>query len=196
MINVGNAVEQGLVTNLAQPEGNLTGVSRMGPELSQKYLELLNEALPQLSRVAVLWCPEYAGIPPQWSAAQVAARTLGIQLQSLEVWGPDDIEAALEAATRNSAQALVVFDCALFGPLPTLQRIIDLTAKHRLPAIYQLRRYVEAGGLIAYGVRAPDLSRRVATLVDKILKGAKPSDLPVEQPMTFELVLNRASREG
>jgi putative ABC transport system substrate-binding protein len=121
---------------------------------------------------------------------QVAAAVLGIQLQSLEVWGPDDVEAAVEAATKNSAQALVVFDCALFAPLPTLQRIIDLTAKHRLSAIYQQRRYVEAGGLMAYGASRPDLWRRVAALVDKILKGAKPADLPVEQPMTFELVIN------
>jgi putative ABC transport system substrate-binding protein len=190
VINVGNAVEQGLVTNLARPEGNITGVSRMSPELSQKYLELLNEAIPQLSYVAVLWCPEYAGNPPQWSETQVVAHTLGIQLQSLEVWDPDDIDAALEAATSNSAQALIVFDCALFDPSPTLQRIIGLAAKHRLPAIFWQRRCVEVGGLMSYGPSMPDLARRTATYVDKILKGAQPADLPVEQPMKFELIIN------
>jgi putative ABC transport system substrate-binding protein len=188
VVQVGNAIEQGLVTNLARPEGNITGVRMMTPDLSQKRLELLKEAVPELSRVAVLWCPEYAGNPALRNPLQAAAHALGVELQSLEARGPDDLEAGFKAAIRHSAQALVVFECTLFAPWR--QRIVEFAAESRLPAMYGLRTFVEAGGLMAYAANWREAGWRLAAYVDKILKGTKPADLPIEQPTTFELVIN------
>jgi putative tryptophan/tyrosine transport system substrate-binding protein len=189
VMSVGDALEQGLVPSLARPGGNLTGISSMAVELSQQRLELLRELFPQLVRVAVLWCPDLAGNPLQWREIQAGAGRLSLQLQSLEVRRPDDIEPALEAAARDGTEALFVADCALLNPTH-VQRIVTLAARHRLPAIYTSKSYVVAGGLMSYGSDINELFRRAATYVDKILKGAKPADLPVEQPTKFELVIN------
>jgi putative ABC transport system substrate-binding protein len=182
---VGDALEQELVTNLARPGGNITGFTNISPDLSGKRLELLHEAVPQMSRVAVLWCPDLAGNPPQWSATQVAAQRLGVQLQSLEVRGAADIESALAVATTDRTDAIVVFDCGHF-----FTRTADLATKLPLPVMYPRRLYVEAGGLMSYGPNNAKIGRSVAVYVDKILKGAHPADLPVQQPMQFELVIN------
>jgi len=183
---VGNALEQGLVPSLARPGGNITGISVMAPEVSQRRLELLREVLPQIVRVAVLWCPDLAGNPLQWREIQVGASRLSLQLHSLEVRSPDDLEPAFEAAARDGAEALLVVDCALFPP----QRIVALAERHRLPAICPLKGYAVAGGLMAYGASHSYITQRLAVYVAKILQGAKPADLPVEQTMKFELVLN------
>jgi putative ABC transport system substrate-binding protein len=193
MAGSGDAVGQGLVESLAHPGGNITGLTAISPDLSQKGLELLKEAVPGLSRVAVLWCPVVAGHPNvanqlQWRETQVAAQVLGLHLQSLEVGSLDDFEALFEAAVSARADALVTFNCT-YTNLASLT-IVNLAAKHRLPSMYHLRPPVEAGGFIAYGPDFSDRYHRVAVYVDKILKGAKPADLPVEQPMKFELVLN------
>jgi len=185
---VGDALEQGLVPSLARPGGNLTGISAMPTELSQRRLEILREALPQIRRVAVLWCPDLAGNPPQWREIQSGAAKLGLQLQSLEVRSPDDFDPAFAAATRDGAEALFVAECALF--VPPRERLVALAGKHRLPAIYGGKGAVVAGGLMAYGASGSEIARRVAVYVDKILKGAKPADLPVEHAMKFELVIN------
>jgi ABC-type uncharacterized transport system substrate-binding protein len=185
VMTVGDALEQGLVTNLARPGGNITGFTTMSPDLSGKRLELLKEAVPSMGRVAALWCPDLAGNPPQWSATQVTAQGLGVQLQSLEVRGAANVEAALAAATTDRADAIVVFDCAYF-----YSRVADLATKLPMPAMYPMRSYVEAGGLMAYGPNNAEIGRQVAVYVDKILKGAKPGDLPVQQPTKFELVIN------
>jgi ABC-type uncharacterized transport system substrate-binding protein len=183
---VGDALEQGLVPSLARPGGNITGISYMTPELSQRRLEILKESLPQIGRVAVLWCPDLGGNPPQWREVQVGAGRLGLQLQSLEVRSPDDVEPAFAAATRHGAEALFVVSCALFQG----GRIVSLAGKHRLPAIYGDKGAVVAGGLMAYGASRIEIERRAAVYVTKILQGAKPANLPVEQAMKFELVIN------
>jgi putative ABC transport system substrate-binding protein len=192
VMSVGDALEQGLVPGLARPGGNVTGISFMAPETSQRRLELLREALPQLARVAVLWCPDLAGNPPQWREVQVSASRLGLQLQSLEVRSPDDFEPAFAAATRDGAEALFVANCALFPR----ERIVALAGKHRLPAIYPARSYMVAGGLMAYGANELERVQRVVVYVGKILQGAKPADLPVEQSMQFELVINLKTAEA
>jgi putative ABC transport system substrate-binding protein len=185
VMTVGDALEQGLVTNLARPGGNITGFTAISPDLSGKRLELLKEAVPSMVRVAALWCPDLAGNLPQWSTTQVTAQGLGVQLQSLEVRGAADVEAALAAATTDRADAIVVFDCAHF-----YLRVTDLATKLPMPAMYPMRSYVEAGGLMAYGPNNAEIGRQVAVYVDKILKGVKPGDLPVQQPTKFELVIN------
>ena len=185
MSGVGSALEQGLVTNLARPEGNITGFTDISPDLSGKRLELLKEVVPQLARVAVLWSPDLAGNPPQWRATQVAAQGLGVQLHSLEVRGAADVAAALAAATKDRADAVVVFSGAHLSA-----RRADVATTLALPAMYPDRGYVAAGGLMSYGPNNAELGRRIAVYVDKILKGAHPADLPVQQPTKFELVLN------
>jgi len=181
-------VGTGLVTNLARPGGNITGLSLLNPELSEKRLELLKEAVPGLSRVAILWHGGHPAAILAMQETEVAGRVLGVQLQSLEIRGPNDFERAFEAATREGAEALIVLASAFFGA--ERRRIVELVTKYRLPSMFPIRENVEAGGLMSYGASLPDLWRRAATYVDKILKGAKPADLPVEQAMTFELVLN------
>ena len=185
VVTVSSLLEQGLVTNLARPEGNITGFTDISPDLSGKRLELLKEVVPGMARVAVLWSPDLADNPPQWSATHVAAQGLGIQLQSLEVRGAADVAAALAAVTKDRADAVVVLNC---GHL--VARRADVATKLSLPAMYPDRPYVVAGGLMSYGPNNAEQGRRVAVYVDKILKGAKPADLPVQQPTKFELVLN------
>jgi putative ABC transport system substrate-binding protein len=188
-------VERGFVASLARPGGNITGLSHIGKDLAQKRLELLKAMAPGASLVAVLWTRSGGGANIiQWTETRDAAQMLGVQLQSLEVQDPDDIERVLEATSRERLDALIVVHS---GPV-TLRRaqIIDFAAKSRLPAIYGFREYVEAGGLIAYGPNLPDMYRRAAYYVDRILKGTKPADLPVEQPMRFDFVVNmRTARE-
>jgi len=193
MAGSGDAVGQGIVASLAHPGGNVTGLTAISPDLTQKWLELLKEAVPGMSRVAVLWCPisaEQRNVVNelQWQEALVAARALGVHLQSLTVQNPDDVEAAFAAATGERADALVVFDCVTTGRDPV--RVAELALKHRLPGMYAGRRYVEAGGLMSYMSNFSDRWRRAAAYVDKILKGAKPADLPVEQPTKFDLFIN------
>ena len=188
MSTAGDPIGSGLVASLARPGGNVTGLSARSPELGGKRLQLLKEVVPGVSRVAVLWnaANPYAALVVRETEA--AARTLGVQVQSLEVRGPDDFENALPAAIRGRAGALIVVgDPLLFS---YRMRIADFAARNRLPAAYNLREFAEAGGLMAYGENLADLYRRAATYVDKILKGAKPADLPVEQPTKFELVIN------
>jgi putative ABC transport system substrate-binding protein len=184
-------VTDGLVTSLARPGGNVTGLSRLAPELVGKGLELLKQAVPGVSRVAVLWEPGATterAEQDMLKEAEVAARTLGVRLQFIEARGPADFDRAFSDMITARAGALTVLGSPmLFGER---RRLVDLAAKNRLPAVYGLREFVDAGGLMAYGPNLADVFRRAATYVDKILKGAKPGDLPVEQPTKFELVIN------
>ncbi|MBI4562226.1 MAG: ABC transporter substrate-binding protein [Candidatus Rokubacteria bacterium] len=189
MATVGDPVVTGLVASLARPGGNITGLSLIAPELAGKRLELLKETVPKLSRLALLWNSASLAMRHTFREAQVAARTLGVGLQSLEVQGdPEDFERAFAAIPRERPDALFV----TLDPFTSLhrKRIAELAAKHRLPAMYELRAFVDAGGLMSYGPSVPDLWRRAGSYVDKILRGAKPADLPVEQPTRFELVIN------
>jgi putative ABC transport system substrate-binding protein len=181
-------VRDGFVASLARPGGNITGLSTLSPELSGKRLELLKEIVPKLSRVAVLGTSTNASTAQALRETELAAGALAVKLQYLDVRGPRDIEAAFRAASKERADAVLV----LGGPVLASQRpqILDLVVKSRLPAMYGSGVYVEAGGLMAYGVSGTDLARRAATFVDKILKGRKPADLPVEQPIKFELIIN------
>ena len=182
-------VGAGLVASLARPGGNITGLSNLGHELSGKLLELLKGAVPRVSRVAFLGNPDVPHSTLAFRETQVAARVLGVELQLVEVRGKAEFESAFSAMTREHAGALIVHTpMALF--FAHRKQIADLAVKNRLPAIYGNRDYVDAGGLMSYGAHLPDLYRRAATYVDKILKGAKPADLPVEQPTKFELVIN------
>ena len=188
MASAGDPVGSGLVASLARPGGNVTGLSLLVPELGGKRLQLLKEVVPGVSRVAVLWNAANPYPVLVWRQTEAAARALGVHLQSLDVRGPDDLEGAFAAATRGRAGALItVEDPLTFGQR---KRIVDFAARARLPAMYGFREFVDAGGLMSYAASLADLSRRAATYVDKILKGAKPADLPVEQPTKFELVIN------
>jgi putative ABC transport system substrate-binding protein len=188
MVAGGDPVASGLVESLARPGGNVTGLSQMLQELAGKRLELLKEMVPKLSRVAVLCNPQSASATLNWKENQQPARQLGIQLHSLEVRSPNELDKAFEAATRARAGALAI----LPDPVITtsLKRIVDFAAKSRLPSIYQSSEFADAGGLVTYGPNRAELFRRAATYVDKILKGTKPGDLPVEQPTKLELVVN------
>jgi putative ABC transport system substrate-binding protein len=184
-------VGSGLVTSLARPGGNITGLSILSPELVGKRLELLKQAVPGVSRVAVLWQPgghDERTDKDILKDAEVAARALGVRLQVVEARGPEDFDRAFSDMTRARAGALTVLTGIMF--LNERRRLVDLAAEKRLPAVYGGRDFVDAGGLMAYGPNLADLYRRAATYVDKILKGAKPGDLPVEQPTKFELVIN------
>lgn len=180
-------VGAGLVASLARPGGNVTGMTILSPELSQKRLELLKEVVPRASRVAVLYNPAFPGTALDLRQTRDAARTLGLALHDVEVQRPAELEAAF-ATARERAEALI----PLADPFFTAHhaRIVDLARKHRLPGVYYWKEYVAAGGLMSYGPSLRELYRRAATHVDKILKGARPGDLPVEQPTTFELVIN------
>ncbi len=184
----GDPVGTGLVASLARPGGNITGLSLLSPELSGKRLELLKETVPKISRVAVLLNPTTPATGPQSAETQVAAGSLGVQLQLLETRSPNDLDPAFSAIMRERASALVVTTDPMF--LDNRTRIVSLATKNRLPVMYYDRSFVEAGGLMSYEASIDDLFRRAATYVDKILKGAKPADLPVEQPTKFELVIN------
>ena len=187
-VGVGDAVAAGLVASLARPGGNITGLSALAPELSGKRLELLKETFPRVTRVAVLWNPSNPANSIVWKETQAASQAVALQLQSLEVRSLKDLEGAFESATRAGAHAIFALPDPLL--LTHHRRILDLVAKSRLPAMYYQSDYVDAGGLMSYGPNQFDQYRRAATYVDKILKGAKPADLPVEQPMKFELIIN------
>jgi putative ABC transport system substrate-binding protein len=189
MATVANPVAVGLIGNLAKPGGNITGMSPIGQGLIGKRLELLKEAVPKLSRVAVLWNPEGDASKLGWGELQSAARQLGLELHSLEVRSDGDIDQAFDDAVRARAGALFIVANPVI--VSNLKRIAQLAARKRLPAIYNLSEFADAGGLLAYGPDRADLFRRAATYVDKILKGAKPGELPVEQATRFELVVNR-----
>jgi len=184
-------VKDGLVTSFARPGANVTGLSAFAPELVGKRLEQLKQAVPWLSVVAVLWQPGVAGEATDkemLKGAEVAGQALGVRLQVVEVRGPDDFDRAFSDMTRARAGALTVLGSAVL--FNERRRLVDLAAKHRLPTMFPWRQGVDAGGLMSYGPHGPDLFRRAATYVDKILKGARPADLPVEQPTKFELVIN------
>ncbi len=184
----GDPVEEGFVTSIARPGGNITGLYSIAEELTGKRLELLKEVIPRVARVAVLWNPGLSVSGHWMKEAEVAARSLRVTLHPLEVREPKDFQGAFRSALKERAGALIT----LRNPLIVSERkmIADLALKNRLPAIYDDREFVEVGGLMSYGTNLADLYRRAATYVDKILKGAKPADLPVEQPMKFELVIN------
>jgi putative ABC transport system substrate-binding protein len=188
MATAGDPVGSGLVASLARPGENVTGLSAISPELGGKRLQFLKEVIPGVSRVAVLWNAANPYAVLVWRQTEAAARTLGVQVQSLAVRGPDDFENALPAAIKWGAGALIVVE----DPLTYIHRmrIADFAARNRLPWIDGYREYAEAGALMAFGPNLADLYRRAATYVYKILKGAKPADLPVEQPTKFELVIN------
>jgi putative tryptophan/tyrosine transport system substrate-binding protein len=184
----GDPVASGFVASLARPGGNITGLSTLAPELSGKRLELLKEVVPKLSRVAVFGTSTTPSTAPTIKETELAAGAFKVQLQYLDVLEPKDIETAFRTATKGRADAVLV----LAGPVVLFQRtqIAELALKSRLPAIYPQTEFTEAGGLMYYGANTPDMYRRAATYVDKILKGARPGDLPVEQPTKFELVIN------
>jgi putative ABC transport system substrate-binding protein len=179
----------GLVASLARPGGNVTGLSYFNEAIQAKRLEMLVDFVPGLARVAVLRNPTVAAHANFWTVTETAAAKLGVSLQALDVHEPDDFEAAFVAAVRGKAQALIALDDGL--TIAYRPRIVALAASSRLPAIYGLREFPDDGGLISYGPNFADLTRRSATYVDKILKGAKPSELPVEQPTKIDLVINR-----
>jgi len=184
-------VTSGLVTGLARPGGNVTGLSLLFPELVSKCLEQLKQGVPGVSRVAVLWQPGAVGERTEkdiLKGAEVAARALGVRLQFVEARGPADVGRAFSDMTGARADALTVRSTPMFGS--ERRRLVELAAKNRLPAVYPVREYVDAGGLMSDGPNLADLWRRAATYVDKVLKGTKPADLPVEQPTKFELVIN------
>jgi putative ABC transport system substrate-binding protein len=183
-------VGSGLVASLARPGGNVTGLSNVAPQLAGKRLELLKEVVPGVSRVAVLGRPGQA----DWEPLAVATQALGGQLQALEVQSPDDIKDAFEAAVRERADVLIVLASPIV--LRHSRLIVDLAAESRLPTMYPRKEYVQDGGLMYYGPSTPELHRRAAYYVDRILKGAKPGDLPVEQPTRFELVVNLKTAEA
>jgi putative ABC transport system substrate-binding protein len=184
--SVGDPVASGLVTSLGRPGGNATGLSTLAPELVGKCLEQLKQAVPGVSRVSVLRDERTGQI--LLKEAEVAARALGVQLQVVEARGPAEFDRAFSDMTRARAGALAVLPTPMF--FSERRRLVDLAAKNRLPTVFPYREFVDAGGLMAYGPNLADLSRRAATYVDKILKGANPGDLPVEQPTKFELVIN------
>jgi len=188
---MGDSVGDGLVASLGRPGGNITGLTFLGPELVPKRVALLKEALPRVSRVAALWHPggySEGTTRDMLKQTEAAAQTLGLQLQLVAVRSPDELDRAFSTMTRERAEALLVF------PSPMLfnerRRIDDLAVQHRLPSIAVAREFVELGGLMAYGASIPGLVRRSATYVDKIFKGARPGDLPVEEPTKFDLVIN------
>ncbi len=180
-------LEQGFVASLAHPGGNITGVSILNTDLTAKRLEILREIVPKVSRVAVLWGPG-PGAEAQFRAAEPAARALGVELVSLKVSRAEDLEKAFETAAKRHAGALFVPGSpTLFG---LRARITELALKHRLPGMYYLPSFAQAGGLVVYGPSDTEYYRRAAIYADKILKGAKPADLPVEQPTRFQLIIN------
>jgi putative ABC transport system substrate-binding protein len=188
MATSGDPVGAGLIASLAHPGGNTTGLSSISADLSGKRLQLLKEAVPKVARVAMFYNPTILSAALEVKEARIAAPTLGMTVQPLEVRNPADLDPAFEAMTRERADALVVQG----DPFTMTQRsrILDLASKHRLPVISVFEDFVSAGGLMSYGPDRLDMFRRAAVYVDKILKGAKPADLPVEQPTKFELVIN------
>jgi putative tryptophan/tyrosine transport system substrate-binding protein len=194
MFNVSDPVTDGLVDSLARPGGNITGFSIISGVLAGKRLELLKEAIPNLARVAVLWDPKNRGSSGQWKESQLVARELRLQLHSMEISSPDKLEDAFREAVKARSGALTVTQ----NPILTSNRsrFVNLATKHNLPAMYSQGDFVESGGLMSYGADQTESYRRVAVMVDKILKGTKPADIPVEQPTKFEFVINlKAAKE-
>jgi len=188
MANSIDPVGTGFVASLARPGGNITGLSNISSELSGKRLELLKEAVPGLSRVALLWNPDVRGAVLDYKETEAAARSQRLELQSVEVSRTEDLDRAFSAVTNQRAQAFILPP----NPVGFTNRgqIASFAQKNRLPSLYGQKEYVDAGGLMSYGPSTLDMNRRAAIYVDKILKGAKPADLPVEQPIKFELVIN------
>jgi putative ABC transport system substrate-binding protein len=184
----GDPVASGLVDSLARPGANLTGITTIATELSGKRLELLKETIPKLSRVAVMWNPKNERSGQPWKESQLAARELGLQLHSMEISSADKFDSAFKAAIKAGSAAVAVVQNPLFSS--NQNQIVALATKNRLPAIYPRADYVANGGLISYGADQAEPYRRAAAFVDKILKGAKPADIPVEQPTKFEFVIN------
>ena len=189
MANSTDPVGTGFVASLARPGRNVTGLSSISPELSGKRLELLKEVVPGLSRVAFLWNPDVRGAVLDYKETEGAASSLRLQLQSVEVVRTEDFDHAFSGITKERAQALMMPAANPVG-FANRSQIASFAQKNRLPSIFSQREYVDAGGLMAYGPNTPDMHRRAATYVDKILKGAKPADLPVEQPKKFEFIVN------
>ena len=185
-LGVSDPVAAGLIDSLARPGGNITGFTSIAAVLAGKRLELLKETVPKLSRVAVVWNPRDPGSALNWKESQLPARELGLQLHSVEVGSVDEYESSFKEAVKARSGALAVSPLASFDQ----NRIVDLAVKNRLPAIYATRGILDRGGLMFYGPEETEIVRRIAVFVDKILKGAKPADLPVEQPTKFELVIN------
>ena len=196
-ISMGDPVGDELVASLASPGGNVTGTTFLGPELVAKRFGLFKQAIPEISRVAALWHPGAYGertLKGFLTETEIAARSLGVRLQFVEALGREDFDRAFSAMAGGNADALIVLPSPMF--YNEHRRIVELAGKHRLAAMYQAREFVDAGGLMSYGANLPDLARHAATYVDKILKGAKPADLPVEQPTKFELLVNlKTARE-
>jgi putative ABC transport system substrate-binding protein len=188
MTAAGDPLGSGLVASLARPGGNVTGMSLMVPDLGAKRLELLKEVLPRLSRVAVLWNAANPYSALVFKETQAGGQTLGIEVQSLEVRGPEDFDRAFETVRRLRPDALITVEDPLTASYTA--PIAEFTASEQLPSLHGIREFVAAGGLMSYGANIADLFRRAADYVDKILKGAKPADLPVQQPTKFELVIN------
>ena len=188
MILVADPVAFGFVASLARPGGNITGFAYLLPELSGKRLEILKDAVPHVSRVAVMWNAANPYKARDLKEVEAVARALSITLHGIPVHGPDGFDGAFNSAVEGRAQALLPLDDPF--TIAHRHRIAELALKHRLPTVYSVKPFVEAGGLMSYGPDRADLSRRAATYVDKILKGAKPIDLPVQQPTRFELVVN------
>ena len=184
----GDPVAAGFVASLARPGGNITGLTNLSQDLGGKRVELLKETIPKLSQVAVLLDPTTVGLAPQLREAEAVARGLGLKLQTVEARAASDFERAFQAVKAAKAQALSVFPSSLLNNHAIATA--SLAVKYKLPAIYAIRESVEAGGLMSYGPSYPEMGRRAATYVDKILKGTKPADIPVEQPMKFEFVIN------
>jgi putative ABC transport system substrate-binding protein len=189
LVTAGNPVGDGLIKSFARPGGNVTGLTMaVSQEIGGKLLELLKEAVPTVSRVAILWNPLTAPHTPAVKETEAAARTLGLTLEPVRARRPDEIEGTFAAILRARADGLIVLADPVF--LSVRARIAELATKGHLSTVHELREHVEAGGLMSYGPSLPDLFRRAAGYVDRILKGAKPADLPVERPSKFELVVN------
>jgi putative ABC transport system substrate-binding protein len=188
MVATGDPIGSGLVVNLARPAGNLTGVTGLGQELNAKRLEVLKGAVQRLSRVAVLTNPTSAYTGPFLKEREGLARDLGVRLRVLEVDGPDGLKTAFATMARERAGALMVLTDIMF--ITHRRTIVELAARHRLPAVYGEREYVNDGGLMCYGANLEEMYRRAAFYVDRILKGVRPADLPIEQPTKFDLVIN------
>jgi len=183
-------VARGLVDSLARPGGNVTGFFTMSDVLAGKRLQVLKESIPKLSRVAVLWYPKSGSSEPQWTESQLAARQLGLQLYSMEIGNTDKYESAFKEAIKAGSAGLAVTRHRLSQSNVNQKRIIELAAKYRLPAIYYREDFVASGGLMSYGADEVEPFKRVAAMIDKILKGAKPADIPVEQSSKFEFIIN------
>jgi putative ABC transport system substrate-binding protein len=188
MVAVGDPVATGIVASLRRPGGNITGLTSISEDLEGKRLELLREVLPAVSRVAVLWNPENQSLLAELKEIQAAAQVLGMNVQAMKVRTPGELDETFKAIVRERPGALLVMADRLF--LHNRQRIMDFATKQRLPGVYAYRELVEAGGLMSYGPSYPGMHRRAAYFVDRILKGAKPADLPVERPTKFELLVN------